>query len=135
MAYSQTRSIYHGFIAIFFLANIFCELLSIINPRNTLIWSKYEYWKVFLTEKSTHFMNVWCRYFSKILYKFTFEGKSYEPIFAFCCCCHFCMSAKHNISGQSTFYTALKTLKKSTHFMLTHLLLYIISFILTSFCK
>ena len=45
VAYSQTRSIYHEFIAIFFLANIFCELLSIINPRNTLIWSKYEYWK------------------------------------------------------------------------------------------
>ena len=45
MAYSQTRYIYHEFIAIFFLANIFCELLSIINPRNTLIWSKYEYWK------------------------------------------------------------------------------------------
>ena len=32
----------------------------------------------------------------------------------------FCMSAKHNVSGQSTFYTALKTLEKSTHFMLTH---------------
>ena len=32
VAYSQTRSIYHEFIAIFFLANIFCELLSIINP-------------------------------------------------------------------------------------------------------
>ena len=31
----------------------------------------------------------------------------------------FCMSAKHNVSGQSTFYTALKTLEKSTHFMLT----------------
>ena len=45
MAYSQTRSIYHGFIVIFFLANIICELLSIINPRNTLIWSKYECWK------------------------------------------------------------------------------------------
>ena len=39
--------------------------------------------KVFLTEKSTHFMNVWCRYFSKILYKFIFERKSYKPIFAF----------------------------------------------------
>ena len=24
----------------------------------------------------------------------------------------FCMSAKHNVSGQSTFYTALKTLEK-----------------------
>ena len=33
----------------------------------------------------------------------------------------FCMSAKH-VSGQSTFYTALKTLEKSTHFMLTHVL-------------
>ena len=32
----------------------------------------------------------------------------------------FCMSAKHNVSGQSTIYTALKTLEKSTHFMLTH---------------
>ena len=32
----------------------------------------------------------------------------------------FCMSAKHNVSGHSTFYTALKTLEKSTHFMLTH---------------
>ena len=32
----------------------------------------------------------------------------------------FCMSAKHNVSGQSTFYTALKTLEKLTHFMLTH---------------
>ena len=32
----------------------------------------------------------------------------------------FCMSAKHNVSGQSTFYTALKTLEKSTHFMLTY---------------
>ena len=32
----------------------------------------------------------------------------------------FCMSVKHNVSGQSTFYTALKTLEKSTHFMLTH---------------
>ena len=32
----------------------------------------------------------------------------------------FCMSAKHNVSGQSTFYTTLKTLEKSTHFMLTH---------------
>ena len=32
----------------------------------------------------------------------------------------FCMSAKHNVSGQSTFYTALKTLERSTHFMLTH---------------
>ena len=45
MAYSQTRSIYDKFIAIFFLVNIICKLLSIINPRNTLIWSKYEYWK------------------------------------------------------------------------------------------
>ena len=34
----------------------------------------------------------------------------------------FCMSAKHNVSGQSTFYTALKTLEKSTHFRLTHVL-------------
>ena len=34
----------------------------------------------------------------------------------------FCMSAKHNVSGQSTFYTALKTLEKSTHFMLTHVI-------------
>ena len=35
----------------------------------------------------------------------------------------FCMSAKHNISGQSTFYTALKTLGKSTHFMLNHVII------------
>ena len=34
----------------------------------------------------------------------------------------FCMSAKHNVSGQSSLYTALKTLEKSTHFMLTHVL-------------
>ena len=34
----------------------------------------------------------------------------------------FCMSAKHNVSYQSTFYTALKTLEKSTHFMLTHVI-------------
>ena len=40
---SQTKSIDHEFIAIFFLVNIFYELLNIINPRNTLIWSKYEY--------------------------------------------------------------------------------------------
>ena len=32
----------------------------------------------------------------------------------------FCASAKHNVSGQSYFYTALKTLEKLTHFMLTH---------------
>ena len=32
----------------------------------------------------------------------------------------FCMSAKYNVSSQSTFYIALKHLKKSTHFMLTH---------------
>ena len=36
----------------------------------------------------------------------------------------FCMSAKHNVSGQSTFYTALKTLEKLTHFMLTHVVDY-----------
>ena len=42
----------------------------------------------------------------------------------------FCMSAKHNVSGQSTFYTALKTLEKSTHFMLTH-----VGLIVTSQCK
>ena len=35
-----------------------------------------------------------------------------------------CMSAKHDVSFQSTFYTALKTLEKSTHFMLTHVLLH-----------
>ena len=32
----------------------------------------------------------------------------------------FSMSAKHNISSQSTFNIALKTLEKSPHFMLTH---------------
>ena len=32
----------------------------------------------------------------------------------------FCMSAKDNVSSQSTFNIALKTLEKSTHFMLTH---------------
>ena len=35
----------------------------------------------------------------------------------------FCMSAKHNVSGPSTFYIALKTLEKLTHFMLTHVLI------------
>ena len=34
----------------------------------------------------------------------------------------FSMSAKHNVSGPSTFYRALKTLEKSTHFMLTHVI-------------
>ena len=34
----------------------------------------------------------------------------------------FCIAAKHNVSGQSTFYTALKTFEKSTQFMLTHVL-------------
>ena len=53
--------------------------------------------EVFLTDKSTHFMNVWCRYFSKILYNFTFERSSvmnkflhYVAAITFCC-----MSAKH----------------------------------------
>ena len=32
----------------------------------------------------------------------------------------FRMSAKHNVSSQSTFNIALKTLEKLTHFMLTH---------------
>ena len=35
----------------------------------------------------------------------------------------FCMSAKHNVSGHSTFYIALKTHEKSTHFMLTHVIM------------
>ena len=32
----------------------------------------------------------------------------------------FCMAAKHNVSSQSTFYITLKTLEKSTHFILIH---------------
>ena len=32
----------------------------------------------------------------------------------------FCMSSKHDVSSQSSFNIALKTLEKSTHFMLTH---------------
>ena len=35
----------------------------------------------------------------------------------------FCMSAKDNVSSQSTFNIALKTLEKSTHFMLTHIVM------------
>ena len=42
----------------------------------------------------------------------------------------FCMSAKFYVSSQSTFYIALKHLKKSTHFMLTHVLEKIKSYIL-----
>ena len=34
----------------------------------------------------------------------------------------FCVSAKSNVSSQSTFDIAQKTLEKSTHFMLTHVL-------------
>ena len=35
----------------------------------------------------------------------------------------FCMSAKYNVYSQSTLYMVLKTLEKSTHFMLTRVLM------------
>ena len=41
----------------------------------------------------------------------------------------FGMSDKHNVSGQSTFYTGVKTLEKSTHFMLTHVVIIPLYFI------
>ena len=45
-----TNQIYWSFIAIFFLVNIFCELLNIINPRT------FKYDK---SKKHTDFVKIW----------------------------------------------------------------------------
>ena len=76
--------------------------------------------EVLLTEKSTHFMNVWCRYFQRFCTILHLREESYEQFLHYVAAVtFFCMSAKHKVSSQSTFYIALKHLKKSTHFMLT----------------
>ena len=80
MAHSQTKSIDHELIAIFFLVRILHELSNVINPRNTLIWPKYEYGKVCLTKKLTHFMNG-ADIFQRFCVIFQWKEASYEPIF------------------------------------------------------
>ena len=65
--------------------------------------------EVFLAKKSTHFMNVWGRYFSKVMNQFLHNVAAIT---------FFCLFAKNSVSGQSTFYIALKL----PHFMLTHVL-------------
>ena len=122
MVHSQTKSIDHGFIPIFFLVNIFCELVSIINPRNTLIWSTYEYGRSIFDLKIDPLHECLVQIFFKDFVQFYISEKKvmHQFLHYVAATTFFCMSAKHNVSSQSTFNIALKTLEKSTHFMLTH---------------
>ena len=122
MVQSQTKSIDHGFIPIFFLVNIFCEFVSIIYPRNTLIWSKYEYGRSIFDWKIDPLHECLVQIFFKDFVQFYISEKKviHQFLHYVAATTFFCTSAKYNVSSRSTFNIALKTLEKSTHFMLTH---------------